>query len=48
MLPAAAIEEARALLPGMEVAEVPDTNHYLMAFRPREAAQAAEAIRRRL
>lgn len=48
MLPASAIEEARALLPGLEVAEVPDTNHYLMAFRPREAAQAAQAIRRRL
>lgn len=45
MLPPAAIEEAQALVPQLEVAEVPDTNHYLMVFRPRESAQAATAIR---
>ena len=45
MLPPAAIEEARRLVPQLDVAEVPDTNHYLMVFRPRETAQAAAAIR---
>lgn len=48
MLPAAAIEEAQQLVPQLEVAEVPETNHYLMVFRPREAAQAAAAIRAQL
>lgn len=48
MLPPPAIEEARELVPQLEVAEVPDTNHYLMVFRPREAAQAAAAIRAKL
>jgi hypothetical protein len=48
MLPPEAIEEAQQLMPQLEVAEVPDTNHYLMVFRPRESAQAAAAVRARL
>ncbi len=48
MLPAAAIEDALQLAPSLEAVEVPDTNHYLMVFRPRESALSADAIRRAL
>jgi hypothetical protein len=48
MLPAAAIEDALQLAPTLTAIEVPDTNHYLMVFRPRESAMAADAIRRAL
>lgn len=47
LLPAEAIADARALLPHLEVTEVPDTNHYLILLGDREAAVVADAIRRR-
>ncbi|HVW33232.1 MAG TPA: alpha/beta fold hydrolase [Acidimicrobiia bacterium] len=46
LLPAEAVAEARALLPGLAVIEVPDTNHYLILLGDREAAVVAGEIRR--
>jgi pimeloyl-ACP methyl ester carboxylesterase len=47
LLPAEAIADARALLPGLAVIEVPDTNHYLILLGDREAGVVADEIRRR-
>jgi pimeloyl-ACP methyl ester carboxylesterase len=47
LLPPEAIADARALLPHLEVTEVPDTNHYLILLGDREAAVVAGEIRRR-
>lgn len=47
LLPAEVIAEAQALLPHLEVSEVPDTNHYLVLLGDREAAAVADEIRRR-
>lgn len=46
LLPAEAIAAARDLVPQLRVVEVPDTNHYVMAFRERETLLIAEEIRR--
>ncbi|HEY3605794.1 MAG TPA: hypothetical protein VGL04_14075 [Sporichthyaceae bacterium] len=45
LLPAPIIDAARATLPQLQVAEVPDTNHYLILLRDRDAQPVAAAIR---
>jgi len=45
LLPAPVIDAARAALPQLVVAEVPDTNHYLILLRDRDAHPVGAAIR---
>jgi pimeloyl-ACP methyl ester carboxylesterase len=45
LLPGPVIEAARAALPQLLVAEVPDTNHYLILLRERDARAVGAAIR---
>jgi pimeloyl-ACP methyl ester carboxylesterase len=45
LLPAPIIDAARAALPQLQVAEVPDTNHYLILLRDRDARPVGAAIR---
>lgn len=44
-LPDEVVAEARAGVPGLVDVEVPDTNHYLLVLRDREAAVVADQIR---
>lgn len=44
LLPEEVVAEARAALPHLVDVPVPDTNHWLLCFRDREAAVVAEQI----